>query len=401
MKRAAPHSCSSTAGPWPWRELSCWIVIAAAVWLTIAPQEGARPDDNDDDGNRDGITIVLPPRLAAGENASLAVLAADGKLLTGVTIALSSGTQVTTDASGRALFTVPPDAHVLLAHLAPAGAGVSQTPPITGNASPKGVFGAIQAAMIVPGMPRSLQIASLPPWVGVRDRFAIRGFGFSGDAAANKIFINGHPRMVLASSSLALVVAGSARTEPGPTTVVVQTKDAAASATLTQLGVEMTRGPESLAPGKEGVLEFRVTGTDQPRALEVRNLSPDAIRLLRGNFQRMESSGGVQNTIAIAAQGLHNGDFSVDVRLARAVQTPDVEAAKALLEAVLARPDHNHDRRIIVWVGQLGEQDKIESMTKQMEKTANHTSDADTTALIRAARNALRGTENQEELQRY
>jgi len=393
MKGAAPHRRSAAASPWLWRELSCWIAIGAAVWLAIVPQGRASPRDNAGDGKRDGITILLPPRLAGGENATLAVLAPNGKLVPNVTVTLSSGMQVTTDSTGRALFEVPADARVLLAHAAMGGPGIPRTPPIAGNAYPKGEAGEIQAAVVVPGMPRPLQIVSVPPWVGMRDRFAIRGFGFMGDAAANKIFISGQPRMVLASSSLALVVAGSVKAEPGPGSVVVQTRDAAASATLTQLELEMASGPESLAPGKNGVLEFRVTGTDQPRALDVRNFSSDVLRLLRGNFQRVESSGGAQNSIAIAARGLHNGDFSVDVRLVPAVQAPDIEAAKAFLEAVLARSDHNHDRRIIVWIAELGEQDKIESMTEQIEKTANHTSDADTAALIRAARDALRGTE--------
>jgi hypothetical protein len=397
MTRGDSQRRAAVARPARRHGLGCWVVVSAGIltatgWLAIAPRGWAGHGDREGGGNRDRITIVLPPRLAAGENATLAVVAPDGKLMAGITVALSSGTQVTTDATGRAQFAVPIDARVLLARLVAAEGSISRpaTTPKNAEADSK----ERQAAVIVPPVQRSLEIVSLPPWVAVRDRFAIRGFGFMGDARANKIFIGEQPRLVLASSSLALVVAGSARAQPGSSTVVIQTKDGAASATLTLVGVEMTSNPGALAPGKNGTLEFRVIGTDQPRAAEVRNLSPEVLRLLHGNFQRVESSGGAQNITAIAARGLRGGDFSVDVRLAPAAQTPDIEAAKTFLEAAHARGDHRMQRRIAEWIADLGDQNKIARMTKQMEKAADHAADADSAALIRAAQNAIgRGAE--------
>jgi hypothetical protein len=369
--------------------------LAAAGWLASAPRGWAGHRDKGDKGNRgDGITIVLPPRLAAGENATLAALAPDGKLLPGVTVALSSGNEVTTDSTGRALFAVPVEARVLLAHVAASGGGIVRPVRKDRNSAGEADSSKRQAALIVAPVPRPLQIVSLPPWVGVHDRLAIRGFGLMGEAAANKIFIGGQPRLVLAASSLALVVGGSTRAEPGPTTVVMQTKHAATSATLTLLGLSMTSDSGALAPEKSEMLKFQVTGTDQPRAVDVRNLTPDVLRLPRGNFQRVESSGGAHNIIEIAARGLRDGDFSVDVRLEPAVQAPDIEAAKVFLESALARkPDHGLQRRITEWIANLDDQSRIESVTKHMEKTAEHTADSDSAALIRAARNTLRGAD--------
>lgn len=386
----------------PGRYGSGIVVLAAALgaagWLASAPREWAGHRDKDDKGNRDGIIIVLPPRLAAGENATLAAVARDGKVLPGVTVELSSGNQVTTDSTGRALFAVPVDGRVLLAYAAASG-GKTVGPVSKGkNAAGEADSSEREAALIVAPVPRPLQIVSLPPWVGMRDRFVIRGFGFMGDATANRIFIGGQARLVLAASSLALVVAGSERAEPGPTTVVTQTKDAAKSATLTLVGVSMTSDSGALAPGKSGTLEFQVTGTEQLRAVEVRNLTPDVIRLPRGNFQHVESSGGAHNIIEIAARGLRDGDFSVEVRLMPAVEAPDIEAARTFLEAAHARADHGMRRQIEKWIASLGDQSTIGNMTKQMERAADRTADAgpvalDRAALIRAARNALRGTD--------
>jgi hypothetical protein len=383
---AGPGKCAR------WRVFGCCIaMMAAMVWVGIAPQGRAANDK----GNGDGITILLPPSLAAGENATLAVVTPEGKLLPGIAVTLSSGEQVTTDATGRALFAVPKDARVLLAHVATNGTVASAQPAVKETASGKIDSNEVQAALVVPPVQRPLQIVSLPPWVGVRDRLVIRGSGFMGDAAANKVFIGDQPRLVLASSSLALMVAGSARAGPAPSTVVTQTKNGAASATIILLGVSMTSDARTLAPRKNGMLEFRVTGTEEPRLTEIRNLSPKVLRLLRGDFQRLESSGGAQNTIALAARGLRNGDFSVDVRLAPAVRPPDIEAARTFLEAAYARTDHGLQRQITKWIADLGDQGRIESTMRQMEKTARHTTDADTTALIRASRNALGGTGEQ------
>jgi len=53
------------------------------------------------------VTIVLTPRLMAGHPATLAVFGVDRKLAAGVTVTLGNGQMLTTDRTGRAVFTVP------------------------------------------------------------------------------------------------------------------------------------------------------------------------------------------------------------------------------------------------------------------------------------------------------
>ena len=82
------------------------------------------------------VTIVLPPRLMAGHPATLAVLGVDGKLAAGVTVTLGDGQTLTTDRTGRAVFTVPASGDYLLAK----GAGASVAAlidPAAGASEPK------------------------------------------------------------------------------------------------------------------------------------------------------------------------------------------------------------------------------------------------------------------------
>src|ERR1035437_4953751 len=57
--------------------------------------------------------IVLQQKAIAGAPATLAVLDAAGRTLPNVVVELSTGQKVTTDVTGRALFTAPSEAGVL------------------------------------------------------------------------------------------------------------------------------------------------------------------------------------------------------------------------------------------------------------------------------------------------
>src|SRR5271166_4292735 len=55
------------------------------------------------------VSIVLPPKLVAGQPATLAVLGVDHRLAEGITVDLGKGQRVKTDRTGRAFFTTPTD----------------------------------------------------------------------------------------------------------------------------------------------------------------------------------------------------------------------------------------------------------------------------------------------------
>ena len=58
---------------------------------------------------------MLPPKLIAGKPATLAVLGVDGRLAEGISVDVGKGQKLKTDKTGRAFFTAPADASVLIA----------------------------------------------------------------------------------------------------------------------------------------------------------------------------------------------------------------------------------------------------------------------------------------------
>jgi hypothetical protein len=72
-------------------------------------------------------TIVLPPRLLPGEQSTLAVLDAAGRLLPGAIVEFSGSERVTTDTTGRATFVAPLTPGVLTARISDRAVNASAT----------------------------------------------------------------------------------------------------------------------------------------------------------------------------------------------------------------------------------------------------------------------------------
>src|SRR5580692_8958096 len=86
---------------WPFILVVCVGVcaaIAAGQNPAIPPKPHASPIPR---------LIILPPKLLAGQPATLAVIDNQGRLLPKAPVDLSAGQHVTTDATGRALFIAP------------------------------------------------------------------------------------------------------------------------------------------------------------------------------------------------------------------------------------------------------------------------------------------------------
>src|SRR5271156_2223883 len=103
--------------------------IACSCWLLIrAPLDRAQSSS----ATTWTVSIVLPPRLVAGQPATLAVLGVDGRLADGITVDVGKGQRVKTDKSGRAFFTAPTDVPVLIASAAGDSAAALIDPPAGG-----------------------------------------------------------------------------------------------------------------------------------------------------------------------------------------------------------------------------------------------------------------------------
>jgi len=273
-----------------------------------------------------GTAIVLPQRLVAGQQATLAVLDAAGRLTPGAVVEFTGGERVTTDATGRAVFTAPADPGVLLVRLP--GRGVSASTTVV---APQ------------PGPAAVAQLVDHPRVICVFDRFLVEGFGFRGQADANRAVLGGQASLVLASSPVALVLLPAPGAAEGPTQLVIEVAGRSLKPVpVTVVSFEVSATKKQLAPGEKGHLTVRVRGTDQRLAIEARNLTTEVVQLPRGNLQRVTSSGGSANAAEIEMEGVRAGDFSISVRLVPGVYgLPDMEAVRQHLLAAqrLAKGD--------------------------------------------------------------
>lgn len=283
---------------------------AALAWLAVAgaaatfAQQPAKPQPGTP------RTIILPPKIAAGLPATLAVLDASGRLVPRAAVILSTGNKLTTDATGRALFVAPRETARLTAETP--GKDVIASAMVVDSPNP------VSSGQAQSGS-EALRILSFPRLVSLHDRFTMEGSGFRGAADSNRVMLAGQPSLVLAASPLALVVL------PGPGVPI-----GTAELRLSVAGIEARAGPITAVllvvtgpmgtwhVGGQGVLTVRAYGTEERLEVEVRNASPEIVRLSRGNVQRVTTSGGQQNTADIEMQSLAPGDYTVTARLAPA-----------------------------------------------------------------------------------
>jgi hypothetical protein len=267
------------------------------------------------------VSIVLPPRLVAGQPATLAVLGVDGRLAQGITVDVGKGQRVKTDKTGRAFFTAPTDVPVLIATAAGDSAAALIDAPLTGS----GEQGAVVA-----------------PVVSEVDRFSVCGGGFRGDVDANRVSINSERAFVLASSPECIVVLASPRALPGPAKLSIETPGAQWTAATTLASLHFDPPLPPLVPEKRSKLALHVQGTDQALRVWVENQTPGVLRFLRGDRQEVLTSGGAQNSAEIEVQAIATGDFSFHGRI---LASPDAGVARRYLAAAerIAPKDLQHE----------------------------------------------------------
>jgi hypothetical protein len=279
-------------------------VSAAAVCIYAVfgalPGFTARPPAASQDQPKvSAAEIVLPPQLETEKPATLAVLDSEGRLMPGVAVMLSNGKRVTTDSTGRARFVITSEPGTFIAEVDGTGVRASAD---------------VLAMQTVP--PESIVVTSYPHVAAMQDHIAVRGAGFRGDADLNRVTLQGQPALVLASSTVSLVLMAGPNAAPGAADFVVEVgehKRGPLPLTLVALEIEGPVG--KLARGKKSQLTVHIRGTEEKLALALRNLSPGSVELIGGNLQRVVSSGGSQNKAVVGMRGVREGDFSVSVRL--------------------------------------------------------------------------------------
>jgi hypothetical protein len=251
--------------------------------------------------------IILPPQVIAREQATLAVIDGTGRLLPGVVVELSGEQKITTDATGRAVFIAPSTSGRLVARIP--GTEISASSVAVGNERSAPSTGSAEGNPVV-------KITWYPHVMAVHDRFAIAGKGFRSAAGLNQVFLADRQCLVIAASSVSLVVL------PGPhipvgTTILSVNVDGRETVSVPVTAVMLdVNGPlEAPNAGAPGKLIIRVHGTTEPVPVEVRNASTQIIQLLHGNIQSLVTSGGEENIAPVEVKFLAPGDYTITARL--------------------------------------------------------------------------------------
>lgn len=254
-------------------------------------------------------TIILPRKLVAGERATLAVMDIEGRPTPGAVVELSWGLRLTTDSTGRAVFMAPGTRRAIFAHL-------------------KGRPDKASSVVVAdnPDAKSGFAVSGYTPFIGLGDRFEITGTGFSGYAEANHANVGGKMALVLAASSVDLIVLPQPGLQDGPAAFSVASGgNSAGPFPITFISLEVSATKKSLAAKERGVLSVRVKGSEQKLLVEARNLSPEIVALRPGSVGRAVSSGGVDNVARFELRGLRAGQFAISVRLVPEVTALSLE----------------------------------------------------------------------------
>jgi len=302
-------------------------VLAAAVFVTAPRSSTSVPQVQALPAQQVAAEIMLPPVMETEKPATLAVLDRDGRLVPLVSLKLPEGRQITTDSTGRARFVVSaaPGPYTVECVNSTAGTVVQATSTVIAHPSvPDGVSST------------ELVVASISRFVATTGHIVVHGSGFRGDADVNHVTFAARPALVLASSPESLVFQPGPAAVPGRSTAVIEIAGHSSKPLdVTLVAVDILRPAKGLVVGKKAALTVTITGTVERVPLAVENLFPGNIALTNGNFQRLMSGGGQPNTASIQFRSVHEGDFSVSVRVMSAV--PDANTfASARRELIAA-----------------------------------------------------------------
>ena len=318
------------------------------------------------------VTIVLPPKLVADRPATLAVLGVDGRLAEGVIVDFGSHSgidvRVKTDKTGRAVFLAPSDAAVLIAKASGASAAALIEPPPA------------------PSSPQTT--ISLPSVVSQQDAFPVCGGPFHGDIEADHVTLDGDPALVLAASPECLVILPGPRAVPGTAQISVQmtrAPDWTGETTLVALHFDPPTPP--LLTETKSNLVLHVQASDQPLNIMVENRTPGILRFIRGDAQKLVTSGGAQNVATIEIQAISTGDFSFRARL---LPNPEPEVARRYLEAAakIAPKDLQHQVQDLANRLEHSPRD-VQKVSAAIQKILSYTMDGDFRTLLASAHSAL------------
>ena len=339
------------------------LFISSIGWLVRIP---ARARAQSSPSTTWAVSIVLPPKLVAGKIATLAVLGVDGRLAEGITVTLGDTLRVKTDKTGRATFTTPSGAAVIIAN----GSGNSAA--------------ALVDAVEPANEKKALSVSAA---ISLVDQFSVCGGHFLEQADANRVTLNDERAFVLAASPECLVVLANPRTLPGPTKVAIENSSGRWEANTTLVSLHFDPPIPALVPERKSKLSLHLQGSDQPLHVLVENRTPGVIRFLRGDTQTLLTSGGEENSGEVSIIAISTGDYSFHARIlpapAPASAARYLRAAEALAPKQWKSHLNNYAREIEHHPGDAAK------ISRELQIIASGTMASDFKTLLEAARSAL------------
>jgi hypothetical protein len=353
--------------------LKLWRDSLPAAFFCIASLLLAGPALAQSTSTTWAVTIVLPPKVVAGQQATLAVLGTDGRVAPNVAVDLGGNLHVTTDKTGRAVFDVPASGTVLFAKA-------------SGNSAVALIDPQQQTSSV------SSATVSVPPVVALHDQFAICGAGSSGDADANLVKINGEFAPILAASPECVVVLPPRDASPGPATLSLNNPEAQpvappVSAKFTLVALDFAPPSPPLEQGRKSALAVNVRGSDQPLRIVVQNETPGILAFRRGDLQELRTTGGAQNSATVEVQAITSGSFSFH---ARVLPQPDVATALRYMQAAVAIAPQEVQSDLKSLASRLAHHpNEAEKIRAQLQQMIVDTIPSDFRTLLAAAHSAL------------
>jgi hypothetical protein len=219
----------------------------------------------------------------------------------------SNGDNLTTDASGRAVFVAPLNAGPIYGSIEGRAGTVASTI-VSATESPS----------------NSMEVELSPRVVSLSDRLEVSGHGFCGDADSNHVTMGGFAGLLIAASPASLAVVPAPEQAPGPARVEVtcgMKKVQAFMVVFVNLELEASSAP--LAPEEHRQVVVRIKGSTAKLRLEARNLATDVAELQgSGKTVRMLSSGGAENSARFELVGKKKGNFLISIRLVAPPEIP-------------------------------------------------------------------------------
>ena len=291
---------------WSLRHRLGWRPALLLIWILCAGFAGAQEPPKSQPHPAPRL-ILLPSRLVAGAQATLAVLDSQGRLLPNISVELSGGQKVATNATGRALFRVPSGVSTMTAKIP--GREITASAPVSAAAEASAPGDSQSAAT-------AIKVVSYPRVLAIHDRFTVEGAGLRGAADSDRVFLGDQPCLVLAASPASLVVLPGPHVPIGGVRLRIQVDGREASQLPVSVALLEFSGPaEAPSAGASGKLVLRARGTTERLIVEIRNGSPDVIQLPKGNVQRITTSGGDENSAPLEVKYLASGNYVVTARL--------------------------------------------------------------------------------------